>query len=78
MNAQTANDQYGKFFFCELCLLDHESLGEANQCCSKLVLPDLDMTIGRQPKTPLTANQIEHLTRPRLMVYRRPGKEVFK
>jgi hypothetical protein len=61
---KTKYDEFGKFYECQGCLTDHDTLKQANDCCGRLVMPDLDMSAGRQPHKPITPKQEAWLSRP--------------
>lgn len=65
MNARfNTDDPQDKFWEC-MCLAAHETLSDAQKCCSLLVAPDFD----RSPELlstikPLTDAGVEYLSRP--------------
>jgi hypothetical protein len=70
MNAKKSNDEFGVFWFCDLCLLDHEDAASANKCCKELLAKPVDMT-GCHNQKPMTERQLDYITKPHPSVYAR-------
>lgn len=77
MNAQRSKDEYGVFYSCGLCLLDHDTLTEGNGYCKSRVMPDVVLTDDQLSKAkPLSKAGIEYLSRPvPRMIYGRTSRD---
>lgn len=53
------------YWICSACLGDHSRILKAQNCCMNQTMPDLDMTVGRQPNKPLTERGMDYITKPK-------------
>lgn len=64
MNAFSLTEEGKHYWICSSCIGDHARQLKAERCCMNLTMPDLDMTVGRQPNKPITEKGLAYLAQP--------------